>query len=295
LGAKHVNIVALIRLIRPYQWVKNLLIFAPLFFSGNWSNLLAFQSIVAVLSFSLLASAAYCINDIKDVKKDRSHPKKQLRPIAAGEVGVTLAAILAVALTAGAFLIGEKLGPGFRVILLTYFALQFAYTFFVKKIVILDILLLSTLYVVRVLAGVAATGIQPSSWILICTWFIALMLASGKRYLEVSLHGSNSPISRQVLGKYSIQFLRQLISGTGMATLVCYLLWCQESVISTRFAPVEIYPSAMIVAFGIFRYQLLVIQKQFDEDPTKGLLKDAQIVICAIVYAAYFCTIIYAR
>lgn len=281
------------RLLRPHQWVKNGLIFAPLLFSGQWSTPLFNLSLAAFAAFCLISSAAYCLNDAADQARDREHPEKCKRPVAAQQISPFAAYLLAAVLTSCSLVLALKISQPLAATIVCYLALQLAYTFLIKNVPILDILLLSSLYVLRIMAGVAATSIQASTWIIICTWMIALMLASGKRFLEVSRTGSTSHASRPVLGKYSHHFLRHLMSSMGAATLVCYLLWCSESVQTGRFSASEVFPSALMVTFCLLRYQLLVYQKQFDEDPAKGLLKDFQILVAVLLYVAYMAYVIY--
>lgn len=285
--------IAVVQLLRPHQWIKNGLIFAPLLFSGQWSTPLFEASLVAFVAFCLISSASYCLNDAADQERDRQHPVKRMRPVASGAVTTTEAYLLAAVLTSCSLALAAALGRPLTLTVATYFALQISYTFLIKNIPILDLLLLSSLYVLRIVAGVAATAIHPSTWIITCTSLIALMLAAGKRYLEVSRSGPHGHHTRPVLGKYSHHFLRHLMSSIGAATLVCYLLWCQETVESGRFSVMQVFPSALPVTFCLLRYQLLVYQKQFDEDPAKGLLQDAQILAAVLLYVGYIAYVIY--
>ncbi len=285
--------LSVLQLLRPHQWVKNFLIFAPLLFSGQWSESLFYLSLGAFAAFCLISSAAYCLNDAADQARDREHPEKCRRPVAAQRVSTTEAYLLTAVLTSCSLVLAWKISQPLGLTICCYAAAQLVYTFLIKNIPILDILLLSSLYVLRILAGVAATDIHASTWIIICTWMIALMLASGKRFLEVSRSGASAHHARPVLGKYSHHFLRHLMSSMGAATLVCYLLWCNETVQSSRFSSAEVFPSGAIVTFCLLRYQLMVYQKQFDEDPAKGLLKDIQILVAVLLYVAYMAYVIY--
>lgn len=287
------NLNPYIALARPHQWLKNVLIFAPLIFSGKWTFDLAFSSFIAFMAFCFLASAAYCLNDALDAEKDRAHPKKRYRPVASGAISFKMAVSACLLLTALAFLTASKLDPSALLVLIVYICLQASYTIALKQIVILDILLLSVLYVVRVVMGVAATSIAPSTWILTVTWLGALMLASGKRYIETQTRSKEGAETRKVLSEYSRIFLRQLITMTSAMTMVCYLLWCQETVESGRFLPLEIFPTALIVCFGILRYKLLLFHGRFAEDTALGIVRDIPIVSALILFGAFVSVVLY--
>lgn len=278
-----------IQLIRPHQWAKNLLVLTPLFFSGRWQQPEFYSSLAALLAFSLVASSGYILNDIFDRNLDRNHPTKRSRPIASGRVSISRGLILLGILMCAGFSVAFSTNTSLVEVLGCYLAAQIAYSIFLKHHAIADLLVLSAAYLLRVLAGVAATGIHPSGWILIVTGFTALMLVTGKRYLEIVAHGvtkgvTNGEATRPVLALYPENFLLHLMTSTGIALLIAYLLWCSENVSLGRFSGPAIFPTAGVVAYGILRYLLLVYSKTFDEDPTRGLLRDVPIVCCSIVF-----------
>ncbi len=287
------NLPPLVRLLRPHQWTKNLLVFTPLFFYAAWNEHELLLGVLSFISLSALASASYCLNDIADREADRRHPTKRTRPIAAGEISPRAAVAVAVTLGIFAFALGSYLGPWFIFSLLLYLGLELAYTYRLKAVPVVDILLLAFLFFLRVLAGSLATHIEPSPWILIITWLISLMLATGKRLLERVAYGDNAAEIRPVLGQYSASYLRHTLTSVGSAALVCYLLWCSEGVATHRFRAAEIFPSSIIVAFVLLRYQLLVFNEKFDEDPARGLLRDRGLVLAVFVYVVYLGLVMY--
>lgn len=283
-----------LQLLRPHQWSKNALVLTPLFFSGHWSRTTCLQSAGAMVAFSLTASAGYCINDIFDRELDRNHPVKANRPIAARRVGPAAAAVLAALVASGGVLLASIISSQLVYVILLYMLLQLLYSAGLKHVVILDLLLLASVYVLRIFAGVAATGITPSNWILIVTGLTALMLATGKRYIERTRYAdvTGNAQTRPVLDCYPAGFLQQMMSSTGAVLLVSYLLWCNENVALGRFQAREIFPTAMFVAYGILRYLLLVYQQSFDEDPTRGLLRDRPIVLSVLLFLCWIGAIV---
>ncbi|MCC6953316.1 MAG: UbiA prenyltransferase family protein [Deltaproteobacteria bacterium] len=283
----------ILRQLRPHQWVKNLLVFAPLFFSESWTLPLAQRSLAAFVVFSLLASAGYCLNDLLDYEKDKNHPVKRSRPIASGALPRRVAWLCATLLALTAMLIAFAFSRSLFGVAGIYLVLQLSYSLLLKNIAILDLLVLSTFYVLRVLAGAVVTGILPSTWIITFTWLISLMLATGKRYSEVAHRGTRAQLSRPVLLRYSPQHLRQFVTAFGALSIMCYILWCQEAIGRWRFSTFEILPSVLIVSYGILRYTLLVLQKRFDDDPTRGLLGDPPIIASVVVFLLYLGAVIY--
>ncbi len=283
-----------ILLLRPHQWLKNVLIFAPIFFSGNFTFINFSSAIFAFIAFSAAASSAYCLNDLVDLAKDRAHPQKKFRPIAAGKITPTFAFGLALVLFLFAVLVGYLQSNYVLEIILLYSILQLLYTLYLKSVPVSDIILLSLLYLVRILCGVAATGIQPSSWILICTWILALMLASGKRYVEISRIDSSdsSHPTRGVLARYSPIFLRHLVTNCGAMAIISYLLWCSEVVGRGRFSTVDAFFSAIFVVNGVLCYQLKILTNSFNEDPTLGVIQDKSILFSILGFTAWMLFVI---
>jgi decaprenyl-phosphate phosphoribosyltransferase len=239
------------------------------------------------------ASAAYCVNDVWDREQDRKHPLKQKRPVAAGTVSIPSATTLGVILCVLALYGAWRTDVALFYVIFDYLILQILYSLVLKKYPIVDILALALSFVLRVIVGVAATSIYPSTWILIFTGLLALLLAAGKRYAELSRAAGEKGETRGVLAEYPLPYLGSLLSSVGAVAIVSYLLWCGEMVMENRFLPGLIFPSAFFVAFGILRYQLLVFRDAFPEDPTIGLVKDAPIMGSGFLYVCYLAWLIY--
>lgn len=282
-----------VELLRPIQWAKNFLLFAPLFFSGRVTGEATLNTVLAFVSFCLAASATYALNDVLDAPFDRSHPKKSARPVARGAISPLLAVGASIVLCLAALGIGAVIPDPFLLLLIVYASASLAYSLLLKHLVVLDILWLSILFCLRLLAGVAAADVEPSSWIILFTWLLALMLVIGKRYVELKDSRRAMAVTRPVLCRYSPTYLRALLGNAGGMSLICYLLWANGSVEQGRFHALAIFPSGLFVAFGIFRYQLLVFQNRFDEDPTGGVLADPPIVAAVLLFVGYLSGLLY--
>ena len=204
---------SLILLLRPAHWVKNVFVLAPLVFAQKLTDPEAVHlALQAFVAFCLASSAVYIFNDIRDRAEDRLHPLKRNRPLAAGTVSVQAAAMLAVAVAAGALAIGARLGTGFLLVLTAYLVLNQLYSLSLKHVVILDVMVVSLGFVLRVIAGGIAIAVQISAWLLLCTFFVALFLAFSKRRHELMLLTDDASGQRPVLSRYSPAFLDQLIN-----------------------------------------------------------------------------------
>jgi hypothetical protein len=193
-----------IRLARPQQWVKNAFALAPLLFSGHAFQLQAqLAALGAFATFCLLASAIYLGNDIVDAAADRAHPVKRNRPIAAGRIPATAAAWAAGGLLAAAFALAWRVGPGLAAVAVSYFLLNVLYSLRLKQVVILDVFVVASFFILRLLAGATAIGVTPSVWLLLCGGLLALYLGFTKRRHELMLLGDDGAAHRAVLSHYS--------------------------------------------------------------------------------------------
>lgn len=259
------RIVPYIRLIRPVHWVKNGLVFAPLFFSGAFLNVGAFMTtVVAFLTFCALASAVYILNDIRDVEADRAHPTKRTRPIASGRVTSTQAFVMLLAALVATG-IGAAYLPAIVPALLLYTILNVAYSFGVKHIPVLELVLVASLYVARVIGGGEAAGVPVSIWIVLCTFFGALILISGKRFAEFS-----HVAQRRVLSYYSKQGLSYTVYVSALGALISYVGWSIFATSSPIFTL-----SSIFVALALWRVsQLILSGGEGAERPESLVFKD---------------------
>jgi 4-hydroxybenzoate polyprenyltransferase len=284
---------ALIKTMRPKQWAKNVFIFAPLVFDRKLLHLDAVLTTIAgAVLFSLLASTVYIINDIADVEADRQHPTKRNRPIAAGTLPISVAWGAAVILLAVSLPLAYLLSPAFFVICLIYLLLNLAYSRWLKHIVLLDIIVLASFYVIRVAAGVALIQAERfSPWIYIFTTFLALLIGTGKRRNELAemIEPTNT---RRVLDGYTLNFLDQLIGLASGVTIVTYSLY-------TFSAPNLPENHAMMltipfVIYSVFRYQYLLQVENVGGAPEDVVLSDRALQVAVVLFGLAVLVIFYA-
>jgi len=287
-------IKALILLLRPAHWVKNVFVLAPLVFAQKLTDSEAVQlALLAFVAFCLASSAVYVFNDIRDRAEDRLHPLKRNRPLAAGTVSVQLAAVLAIALAAGALAIAVSLGTGFLIVLTAYLVLNQLYSLGLKHVVILDVMMVSLGFVLRVIAGGLAIDVQVSAWLLLCTFFVALFLAFSKRRHELMLLASDASGQRPVLSHYSAAFLDQMINVVTASTVVSYAMYSISPETVEKFHTQRLIYTIPMVLFGIFRYLYLIYQKQTGRNPTEAILRDVPFLINIVIWALAVVWIVY--
>ena len=282
---------ALLKALRPKQWIRNGLVFFPLVFSVQvaWSldNLepvpgLIVRLLVLLAAFCALSSAVYLFNDLADREADRQHPVKRFRPIASGKVGVPLAlaalVTLAAAGLAAMFLVEWVLG----VIGLIYLAINMAYSVGVKQVVLLDVLAVASGYVIRVVAGAVAIGVTPSPWLYVTTAAGALFIVLGRRYAEVRLAGDSAAGQRPVLSKYAGAFIGQCIAISATAAWLSYALYTVEAENLPENNTMLL--TLPLVTFGLFRYLYLLNISREAETPEQLIVKDIPLVLSILCW-----------
>ena len=291
------NPLALLRALRPHQWVKNVFVLAAVAFSygevgrehpsDHADVLRAFE---AFLAFCLGASSIYLVNDVCDVESDRAHPTKRFRPIAAGEVSVPLAGAASLLCAAGALALAWLAGDrGFSVVwvLVGYLALNFAYSVALKHLVLVDAFCIAGGFLLRIEAGGIAAGAQISHWLVLCTLFLALFLALCKRRAEIDLLGDERGNHRANLREYTLPFLDQMITVLAGVAIVNYTMYTVADETVEKFGSLRLIWSVPFVVFGIARYMFLVHTSRAGGNPTKVLLGgDATFVVNALAWAA---------
>jgi decaprenyl-phosphate phosphoribosyltransferase len=256
-------------LLRPHQWLKNLLLFFPPFFGGKILDPAVITVIIpSFLSFSLAASCGYIINDLKDRESDRHHEGKKDRPFVRGDVSVVFAIFGATLLYIAAMLLSAAVSPRFEGYLVIYLFISVLYTFFFKDVVIMDIFFISFGFLVRVMAGGEAFQIPVSSWLFLTVFIVSLLLSAGKRLGELILLKDNAHKHRKSLINYSESFLEGILWFAASSALVAYALYTIEN------RGIMLY-TVPLAAFGLLRYIYAV--KQGRGDPTDALLHDPQI------------------
>lgn len=269
------KLLAIFELLRPKQWVKNSFVLAPLVFTSEFLNPIAIgNALLAVLLFCVASSATYVINDMRDIERDRLHPRKsKSRPLAAGIISVPTASALLVALCA--FLIlGWFLAPNVVLVIAVYLTLNLAYTFILKHQPVLDIFTIAIGFVLRVYAGGMALSVPVSSWMFVTTLCLALYLAAVKRRQELS---QNGVAGRHVLEKYSISLIDRYAEMSATGALVFYSLFVMS-------AKPQLVITVPLVLFGFFRYWYVVEVLDGGESPTDALLADWQLIIVVVLW-----------
>jgi 4-hydroxybenzoate polyprenyltransferase len=283
-------------LLRPKQWVKNVVVFAALIFSKEFfvPGQLLF-ALGAFCAFCLTASAVYIINDIFDAEADRAHPEKRHRPIASEAITRKNALILLAALLLIDGLLLSFMHGMLIFLVVAYFLMNLAYSFKLKEIVLLDVFVIAAGFMLRVLGGAYAIGVQVSSWIVLCSMFISLFLGFAKRRAElVNFIMSKTEPPRRVLRLYRVDFLDQMLTITGAGTVISYALYTVAPRTTQVFGTDDLIYTTIFVLYGVFRYLYLIHASKQVENPTDALISDVPILangtiwILACIYLIYF-------
>lgn len=293
-----------ITLMRPRQWLKNIFVFTPLFFDRHATDwCYVWPCVVTFVVFCLAASGVYCFNDIHDAEADRLHPVKRMRPVACGAVGkrtayATMAGLwlLAFALVAlTRFTIHSSLfsGEALTGTLLLYIGMNVAYCVRLKQIALVDIFVVATGFVLRIVAGGLATGIVLSHWIVLTTFLLALFLVVAKRRDDVAIYETSGVKARQNVARYNMDFLNQTIGILGSITIVCYILYTVSGEVVERTGSRHLYATSVFVLAGIMRYMQLTLVDRKSGSPTVVLLHDGFIHFCIAGWIVSFVVILY--
>lgn len=284
---------ALIKTMRPQQWLKNILIFAALVFDGKLGVIPDLvRTSIGFLLFCLVSSAVYIINDLADVEADRLHPKKRYRPIAAGVLPVSVARAAAVVIVGLSFPLAYLLSPTFALVLLSYFLLNLAYSKWLKHVPIIDVFVLASFYVLRVVAGLTIIHVARfSPWLYVVTTLLALYVGFGKRRAELALLAEEANSHRKVLDGYTISLLDQFITIVSAATIGAYSLYTFSAVnLPENHAMMLTIPFAI---YGIFRYLYLVQIRQGGGAPEEELFRDRPLQIAIVLWGLAVVLILY--
>ena len=287
----------LIRLIRPHQWVKNLVVLLPVFFGGALLHIESvYAGLVTALCFSFAASSIYCLNDIVDVEDDRQHPIKCHRPMASGAIsitqGYTLMFLMFVLSMLSTFLLRQSQLETACVILF-YWLLNIAYCLKLKQYAIIDVCVVSFGFVLRILAGGYATSIHLSKWIVLMTFLLMLFLSFAKRRDDVVRMNETGHAPRQNTIRYNLTFINQAITITSSVTLVCYIMYTVSPETIQNFHTDYLYLTSVFVLVGLLRYiQIAVVDKR-SGDPTKVMLHDRFMQFVVLAFGLAFLFIIY--
>ncbi len=284
-------------LIRPQQWIKNLVIFLPVFFGrGILDSHAMLNSFITMLAFCLISSSIYCLNDIVDRNDDRKHPDKQCRPIASGRVSIHQAIALIVGLFSLGLLALVPLGTETLPtagILLAYWFMNVAYCLKLKQYAIIDVCIIAFGFILRILAGGTAADITLSKWIVLMTFLLMLFLSFAKRRDDVLRMNETGLPPRKNTIRYNITFINQAITITASVTLVCYIMYTVSPEVIAHLNTEHLYLTSIFVLLGLLRYiQIAVVDKK-SGDPTKIIIRDRFTQLIVLAFGLSYLFIIY--
>lgn len=288
--------LAYIQLLRPKDWAKNLFLFIPLFFSGElFKTELYPPLLMGFLAFSFVASSIYIINDYRDIEDDRKHPDKSKRPLASGAVSKPIALILAIALLLSGFIVAYSIKEKFLFVLAIYFALNFAYSFGLKTIPILDIIILAAGFVLRVKGGAVIVEVGLSEWLNIMVFLLALFMAIGKRRDDVLLKISSGQDMRKSVKGYNLEYLNVVLALVCAVIVVAYFMYTMSPEVHQRMGTYRLYYTCLFVLAGIMRYLQIIFVQASSGSPTRILYRDRFIQLTLLLWIVSFYLIIYYK
>ncbi|MBC7321050.1 decaprenyl-phosphate phosphoribosyltransferase [bacterium] len=287
-------VVNIIKSLRPRQWIKNLLVFAGLVFSKNLFNLDAFFiTVYAFFIFCVISGSIYILNDIIDLPFDRVNPLKAKRPIARGKLKVSYAKLTISILIPTFLLFAYLLNHQFFLVVLSYVILQGFYSLYLKNIPILDIFAIALGSVLRVVGGTVVINVSISSWLLVCTILLALLLALSKRRYELIAFEKDARNKRRVLAEYNTYLLDQMISVVTSSVLITYSLYTMSQETVERFGSRDLIFTVPFVLYGIFRFLYLIYRKDLGDSPEGLLLLDKPLLINVSLWVITVLVVIY--
>jgi 4-hydroxybenzoate polyprenyltransferase len=282
---------AVIRALRPRQWPKNAVVLAAFFFAlgdptQGVSRWLLARAVAAAALFCLVSSAVYVLNDLADRARDRAHPVKRRRPIASGEVAPGFALFLGVLLAAAGLAGGAALSFRFAEVVAAYLVMQAAYTLWLKRVPLVDVLVIAAGFVLRAIAGARAINAAISPWLLLCAFLLALFLALCKRRGEKRRVDEEEARTRPALSGYDERLLDQLIAIVAAVTIACYAIYTLWPDTVAKFHTHRLVYTTPFVLFGLFRYLDLVYRHEQGDEPEHVLLTDLPTLINLSFYGA---------
>jgi 4-hydroxybenzoate polyprenyltransferase len=285
--------VAVVVSLRPRQWSKNLFVFAGLVFGQQLFTPAAVVAGCAFVIFCALSGAIYLFNDVADRERDRRHPKKRERPVAAGRLSPGAAVAVGVVLIVAGLAASVAINRGFALSALAYVALLTAYSAWLKHIVIVDVLVVAVGFTLRAVAGALAITVAISGWLLICTILIALFLALGKRRHEYIALAGAAEQHRPILREYSEALLDQMIAVVTASTVTAYALYTMSPETVAKFHTHLLPATLPLVLYGIFRYLYLLYRRQLGGNPSELFLHDRALMVNVALWVASILLIIY--
>lgn len=285
-----------IRLIRPQQWIKNLFLFVPLFFAGDFFNvsklLLLFFGLI---SFSLVSSAAYILNDFKDIEADKIHPIKKYRPLASGGINRTVALMAMFILAAAGLTLGFVISTTFGLILVIYLVINLCYSLGLKNVSIIDILIVATGFVLRVLAGGFISAVVISHWLVIMIFLLSLFLVIAKRRADLLEFNASGKLIRKSLTNYNLDFINHTLTMLSGVIIVAYIMYSVSHDVVERLGAENLYMTSVFVIIGLLRYLQLTLVENRSSSPVRILYTDKFIIATLTGWIVSFFLILYLR
>ncbi len=286
----------LVMTLRVAHWVKNLFLYIPLFFAGElfvWAKV--WEVTLGVAAFCLVASGIYILNDYKDLEKDRLHPVKRYRPMAAGRISMPVALVLMAACLTSGLLIGWYCGFRFLIILTAYLLLNVCYSFGLKNVSILDILIISTGFILRVKGGGILGRVDISQWLMVIVFLLSLFLTLGKRRDDLLIKEESGASMRQSLSGYNAEFLNVGIGVTSAIIIMTYLMYTLSPEANLRLDTHRLYYTSVFVGAGLMRYLQLIYVNKTTRSPIRVFYEDRFIQICLALWVLSFYFLIYFK
>lgn len=290
------KLLAYVQLLRPKEWAKNLFLFIPVFFSGALFNWAIYPPLLfGILSFSLVASSIYILNDYRDVEDDRKHPEKCKRPLASGAVGRGVAIAISVLLALAGFAIALSIREKFLFVLGIYYVLNLGYSFGLKTIPILDVIIVAIGFVLRTKCGSVIARIGMTEWLNIMVFLLALFMAIGKRRDDVLLKLQSGTDMRKAVKGYNLDFLNVMVALVCAVIIVAYFLYTMSPDVIRRMGTYRLYYTCLFVLAGLMRYLQIIFVQARSGSPTRILYKDRFIQVSILLWIASFYLIIYMK
>jgi len=274
---------AVLKLVRPHQYLKNGFVLLGPLFAHQWDLVTLGQALLVFLAFCCMASAVYVLNDIMDIEADRTHPVKCRRPLPSGAISLGAAKRLLAALVVGAVALSLLVSPWVTLFVSAYFTINVLYSWRLKHVVILDVFLISSGFMLRILAGTVGLGIAPSSWLLLCGLMVTLFLGFAKRRAELLMlettEGASNGLARRVLDEYSPAVLEQFIAVTAACTILSYGLYTVSPQTVAIHGNDNLIYTLPFVVYGIFRYLFLLHRRDKGNDTARDLVQDRHLLV----------------
>jgi len=272
-------------LMRIHQWIKNSILFAGIIFAKKITDVdLLINVVFGFILFSLIASCQYVFNDYLDRKEDALHPEKKKRPLASGVLDPSTALFFTVFLLCASFILSYYLNPAFFFIVCFYFLFNLVYSFYLKHLVILDVMSISIGFVLRAIAGAVLVNVRFSSWLLLCTFMLSLFWGFSKRRGELILLDGEAGSHRKILQEYSVVYLDLMMGISSTMTLMSYVLYAVSPETKQHLGTDKIFITIPIVIYAIFRSLYITYIKNMGHNPTKAILTDISVLVSGLLW-----------